>query len=249
MTQKIQKILSHFGYGSRRSIEKMINSGKILVNGKKAVIGQYLNEKNFGEIRIQDKIISIKKTKFRTKVLIYNKPEGEICTTKDFQKRPTVFDKLPFLNTNRWISIGRLDINTRGLLLFTNDGNLANQLMHPKNQIEREYYMRIFGKINKNTMNILKKGVRINNTYSSFKSIYSFSDKESGKNQWFKGILCEGKNREIRSMWKTVKCQVNRLIRIRYGNIVLPRDLKIGNWTELNSTLIDSLYNLISTQK
>ncbi|QCI20420.1 pseudouridine synthase [Buchnera aphidicola (Brachycaudus cardui)] len=246
MTEKIQKILSHFGYGSRRSIEKMIKSGFISINEKKVVIGQRLAENSIDKIRILGKAISIKKINFQTKILIYNKPEGEICTRNDFQKRPTVFDKLPLLSMNRWISIGRLDINTQGLLLFTNNGILANQLMHPQKQIEREYYMRIFGKINKNTMNILKNGVRIKNGYTAFKRIEPLRTKESGKNIWFKGVLCEGKNREIRSMWQTVQCKVSRLIRIRYGNIILPKNLKLGHWKKLNSISLNNLYSLIS---
>ncbi|QCI17678.1 pseudouridine synthase [Buchnera aphidicola (Acyrthosiphon lactucae)] len=246
MSEKIQKILSHFGYGSRRNIEEMIKFGKIFVNGKKAVIGQRLDNKNPGEIIIKGEIISIKKTQFKTKVMIYNKPEGEICTKNDYKKRPTVFDKLPFLNINRWISIGRLDLNTRGLLLFTNNGNLANALMHPRNKIEREYYIRVFGEINKNKMNILKNGVKIKDSYASFKSIKPINNKYSKKNKWFKGVLCEGKNREIRNMWKIVKCQVSRLIRIRYGNIILPKNLKLGHWTELNSTLVNDLCNSVS---
>ncbi|WP_284442982.1 pseudouridine synthase [Buchnera aphidicola] len=250
MSEKIQKILSHFGYGSRRKIEEMIELGIILINGKKAVIGQRVDNNNPGEITIKGEKISIKKTQFATKVIIYNKPEGEVCTRNDNQKRPTVFDKLPFLNIHRWISVGRLDLNTRGLLLFTNNGNLANKLMHPSNKIEREYYIRIFGEINKNTMNILKNGVKIKNSYASFKSIQVINhNKYSKKNKWFKGVLCEGKNREIRFMWKTVNCQVSRLIRIRYGNIILPKNLKLGHWTELNSTLVDNLSKLVALKK
>ena len=249
MSEKIQKILSHFGYGSRRKIEEMIKFGNIFINGEKAVIGQRLDEKNLGKITIKGEMISVKKIQFKTKVIIYNKPEGEICTRNDCKKRPTVFDKLPFLNIHRWISVGRLDLNTRGLLLFTNNGNLANKLMHPSNKIEREYYIRVFGEINKNTMNILKNGVKIKDDYVSFKTIEAINNKDSRKNKWFKGVLCEGKNREIRSMWKIVKCQVSRLIRIRYGNIVLPKNLKLGHWTELNSVLVDNLSNLVSLKK
>jgi 23S rRNA pseudouridine2605 synthase len=249
MTEKIQKILSHLGYGSRRNIEKMIKSGNVLIDEKKALIGQRLDNKNLGKITIQGKIISSKKINFKTKVLIYNKPEGEICTRYDLKKRPTVFDALPSLNTHRWISIGRLDLNTRGLLLFTNNGDLANKLMHPRNKIEREYYIRVFGKINKNKMNILKNGVKIKDGYAAFKEIESINGKELGKNKWFKGILCEGRNREIRFMWQKVKCQVNRLIRIRYGNIILPKNLELGRWMELNSILVNDLYRLTDVQK
>lgn len=219
MTEKIQKILSNLGYGSRRFIEYMIKCGKITVNGEKAVIGQYIDEKNTKEILINKKKIIIKRKKNKSKVLIYNKPLGEICTRNDPQKRSTIFDKLPILNLNRWINIGRLDINTKGLLLFTNDGFLANELMHPRNKIEREYHIRIFGEINKNKINILKKGVKIRHSYSSFKEIIPLNNKSIGKNRWFKAILCEGKNREIRLMLKAVKCQVSQLIRVRYGNV------------------------------
>ncbi|QCI22729.1 23S rRNA pseudouridine(2605) synthase RluB [Buchnera aphidicola] len=249
MTEKIQKILSHFGYGSRRKIEEMIKLGIIFINGKKAVIGQRVDNDNLEKITIEGEKISTKKTHFATKVIIYNKPEGEICTRNDNQKRPTVFDKLPYLNIHRWISVGRLDLNTRGLLLFTNNGNLANKLMHPSNKIEREYYIRVFGEINKNKMNILRNGVKIKNGYASFKSIHVINREYSKKNKWFKGVLCEGRNREIRFMWKKVQCQVSRLIRIRYGNIVLPKNLKLGHWTELNSTLVDNLSKLVSLKE
>ncbi|QCI15957.1 pseudouridine synthase [Buchnera aphidicola] len=246
MTEKVQKILSRVSCISRRKIEKMINTGSIFINGKKALIGQRLNNKNLDEIIIMGKLISIKKIDFKTKIIIYNKPEGEICTRYDPKQRPTVFEKLPFFKHNNWISVGRLDINSKGLLIFTNNGDLANKLMHPNNKIEREYCMRIFGKINKNTMNILKNGVKIKDGYASFKKIEAINDKKSGQNKWFKGILCEGRNREIRSMWNKVQCQVSRLIRIRYGNIILPKNLKPGHWLELNSILVNDLCNSIS---
>ncbi|QCI17102.1 pseudouridine synthase [Buchnera aphidicola (Aphis helianthi)] len=243
MKEKIQKILSDLGYGSRRYIESIIKEGNVLINGKKAIIGQYLDKKNPGEVFLNKQKIVFKTNK-KLKIIIYNKPIGEICTRNDPKKRPTVFDKLPDLNFSRWINIGRLDINTKGLLLFTNDGNLANKLMHPKSQIEREYYIRVFGKINKNTIDILKKGVKIKDDYISFKSIQPIFNYKS-KNKWFKGILCEGKNREIRLIFNAIKCQVNKLIRIRYGNICLPKNLKEGDWKKLNYTSLNNLCNLI----
>lgn len=246
MTEKIHKLLSGFGYGSRRNLEKMIVSGKILVNGEKAVIGQRVNIKNLIEIKINKKKIFLNRKKLISRVLVYNKPEGEICTRNDPQNRINVFSKLPILTTNRWISIGRLDINTQGLLLFTNDGRMANTLMHPRNSIEREYYMRIFGEVNKKNMNILKNGVKINNSYSYFKEIHPILSKNTGINKWFKGIVCQGKNREIRLMWKSIQCQVNRLIRVRYGNIILPKTLKLGQWIELNSKLINNLCSTLN---
>jgi len=224
----------------------MIKDENISINGKKVTLGQRINLNNPGKIMIKGKTVSIKHQSFQTKVILYNKPEGEICSKYDTRHRSTVFDKLPPLNYYRWVSIGRLDLNTRGLLLFTNNGSLANKLMHPKNMVEREYYMRVFGNINNNKINILKTGVKVKNGYAAFKSIEFVKNKKLASNKWFKAILCEGKNREIRDMWKTVKCEVSRLIRIRYGNIILPKRLKLGHWIELNSTLLKNLYNLVS---
>lgn len=249
MNEKIQKFLSNLGYGSRRFIENMITSGNIIVNGKKAILGQYLNKKNPGEILINKKKIFLNKKTNESKVLIYNKPIGEICSKKDNKKRTTVFDRLPPLHLNRWISIGRLDINTKGLILFTNNGILANQLMHPRNQIEREYYIRIFGDINENKINILKKGIKIIHGYVRFKEIKPLYSEKIGKNKWFRGILCEGKNREIRLMLSAIKCQVSQLIRIRYGNIILPSNLKEGRWMMLKPILVNNLQKLIFLKK
>ncbi|WP_422667206.1 pseudouridine synthase [Buchnera aphidicola] len=245
MTEKIQKLLSDFGYGSRRFIEMLINHGDIYINGKKAIIGQRLSKIDPGKIIIQGKIAILTKKTYASKILLYNKPEGEICTRYDFQKRKTVFNTLPILKNNRWISIGRLDLNTQGLLLFTNNGNLAYKLMHPKYKIEREYYIRVFGDINQNKINILKNGVKIHNKYSSFKKIEILNNTQTKKNIWLKVILCQGRNREIRLMLTAVQCQVNRLIRIRYGNIILPKSLKKGDWIELHSTLVNNLHNLV----
>ncbi|QCI18259.1 rRNA pseudouridine synthase [Buchnera aphidicola (Aphis nasturtii)] len=242
MTEKIQKILSNLGYGSRRYIESIIKKGNVFINGEKAIIGQYLNKDNPGEVFIEKEKIIFKKNK-KLEIIIYNKPIGEICTRNDPKKRLTVFNNLPFLNLGRWISIGRLDINTKGLLLFTNNGELANKLMHPRNQIEREYYIRVFGEINKNQINSLKKKVKIKDGYVAFKNIQLIS-KNKSKNKWFKGVLCEGKNREIRLIFHSIKCQVNKLIRVRYGNVVLPKNLKEGQWKKLNDTLINNLCNL-----
>lgn len=243
MAEKIQKMLSNLGYGSRRYIESTIKKGNVFVNGKKAIIGQYLDQKNIEEVFMNKEKIIFEQNK-KLKVIIYNKPIGEICTRNDPKKRLTVFNKLPILKLSRWVCIGRLDINTKGLLLFTNNGKLANQLMHPKNQIEREYFIRVFGKINKNTIDVLKKGVKVQNNYFAFKNIELISNNKN-KNKWFKGVLCEGKNREIRLIFNAIQCQVSKLIRVRYGNIFLPKNLKEGQWKKLNFKLLNSLCNLI----
>ncbi|CAL4321787.1 pseudouridine synthase [Buchnera aphidicola] len=245
MTEKIQKLLSRSGYGSRRYIEKLIQYGDILVNGKKAIIGQRLYKNYPGEILIQGQLAVIKNQTSKSSVLLYNKSEGEICTRCDSQNRKTIFDNLPKLIHNRWISVGRLDLNTRGLLLFTNDGLLAYRLMHPKYAIEREYYIRVFGNINQNKINILKNGVKIKNKYLVFKKIEMLNTNKIKKNTWFKGVLCEGHNREIRSLFEFLQCQVSRLIRIRYGNIILPKNLKLNRFISLNSKVISDLYNLV----
>ncbi|WP_348769581.1 pseudouridine synthase [Buchnera aphidicola] len=243
MKEKIQKILADSGYGSRRYIESIIQQGNVLINNKKAVIGQYFDKNQSEKVFLNKKQIFFKQNE-KLKMIIYNKPEGEICTKSDPQKRSTVFDKLPTLYLNRWISVGRLDINTKGLLLFTNNGALAHQLMHPKNQIEREYYIRVRGKINANIIDILKKGVKIKDNYISFKSIELISN-HTKKNKWFKGVLCEGKNREIRLIFNAIQCQVSKLIRVRYGNIFLPKNLKEGRWKNLNHIPLKNLCNLI----
>ncbi|CAL4322422.1 Ribosomal large subunit pseudouridine synthase B [Buchnera aphidicola (Protaphis terricola)] len=243
MKEKIQKILANLGYGSRRYIESLIKQGNIYINSKKATIGQYLDKNNPGNVFINKKKIIFRQN-IKLKMIIYNKPVGEICTRNDPEKRLTIFNKLPNLKLSRWINIGRLDINTKGLLLLTNNGDLANQLMHPKNQIEREYYIRVFGKINTNAIETLKKGIIIKNNYIKFKHIEPIFQKKN-KNQWFKGILCEGKNHEIRLIFQSINCQVNKLIRIRYGNILLPKDLKEGEWKKINNRLLINLCKLI----
>lgn len=246
MTEKIQKLLSDSGYGSRRYIEKLIQYGDILVNGKTAVIGQRLQKHYPGKILIQGRLVTLKSTTFKSRVLLYNKSEGEICTRYDNQNRKTVFDTLPSLINNRWVSVGRLDLNTRGLLLFTNDGLLAYKLMHPKYEIEREYYIRVFGHINQKTIQILKNGVKIKDKYLAFKKIEIIDKRIQGKNIWLKGILCEGYNREIRSIFEVLQCQVSRLIRVRYGNIMLPKNLKLNHFVQLNSKVISYLYQLVN---
>lgn len=247
--ERLQKYLAKYGYASRRKIEELIKEGKIKVDGVIAELGCKVTSKN--EIMILGRIFRVPSESFidqnnntdTTRLLIYNKPIGKICTTSDPQGRDTVFDDLPKLSYSKWINIGRLDINTSGLLLFTNNGELANQLMHPSNNFEREYLVRVLGEVDKSKLNKLLKGINLEDGVAKFKKItkvnkpvHNYTNKEitnSAANQWYKVVLTEGKNREIRRLWEAVDCKVSRLMRIRFGDYKLPRDLKAGEFTEV----------------
>lgn len=232
-TEKLQKVLANLGHGSRREVEGLIQAGKISVNGQLAKLGDRIDVQTQPKIRINGHLISTRmKEQDICRVLIYYKPEGEICSRHDPEGRATVFTNLPRLKNARWINIGRLDINTSGLLLFTTDGELANRLMHPRNEIEREYAVRVFGQINDEQINQLRKGVQLEDGPAAFKSIQSQGGENA--NQWFNVVITEGRNREVRRMWDAVGVKVSRLMRIRYGNIILPKRLPRGGWTELN---------------
>ncbi|XKM14454.1 23S rRNA pseudouridine(2605) synthase RluB [Orbaceae bacterium ac157xtp] len=243
-TEKLQKVLANLGHGSRREIESMILAGKISVNGQIATLGDRIDVETSPKIRIDGHVISLRsKEKEICRVLAYYKPEGEICSRKDPEGRATVFTNLPNLKHARWINIGRLDINTSGLLLFTTDGELANRLMHPRNEVEREYAVRVFGKVTDQQIFQLRKGVQLEDGPASFKSI-SASGGE-GLNQWFNVVITEGRNREVRRIWEAIDVQVSRLIRVRYGNIVLPKGLSRGHWMELDLNSVNYLRSLV----
>ncbi|MBX4133660.1 23S rRNA pseudouridine(2605) synthase RluB [Frischella sp. Ac48] len=232
-TEKLQKVIANLGHGSRREVEGLIQAGKISVNGQLAKLGDRIDVQTQPKIRINGHLISTRmKEQDICRVLIYYKPEGEICSRHDPEGRATVFTNLPRLKNARWINIGRLDINTSGLLLFTTDGELANRLMHPRNEIEREYAVRVFGQVNDEQINQLRKGVQLEDGPAAFKSIQSQGGENA--NQWFNVVITEGRNREVRRMWDAVGVKVSRLMRIRYGNIILPKRLPRGGWTELN---------------
>jgi 23S rRNA pseudouridine2605 synthase len=231
MSEKLQKVLARAGAGSRREMETYISAGRVSVEGKTAYLGDRVEGNEL--IRVDGHQIKLKALEEDfCRVLMYNKPEGEMCTRKDPEGRPTVFDRLPKLDGSRWVAVGRLDINTSGMLLFTTDGELANRLMHPSKQVEREYAVRIFGDVNEAMLQTLRHGVKLEDGTAKFQKI-TYRGGE-GRNHWFHVVLSEGRNREVRRLWESQDVQVSRLIRVRYGDMEMKRQLPLGGWTELN---------------
>jgi 23S rRNA pseudouridine2605 synthase len=237
--ERIQKALARMGYGSRREIERLIGEQKIRINGQLAKIGDHV--KAGDKINIGNRRAVITSDVKRIRVLLYNKPEGEICTQKDEEGRNTVFDSIGQLREGRWISVGRLDINSSGLLLFTNYGDLANHLMHPSSEIEREYAVRVNGEVTSDIIKNLLKGVELEDGLLKFDQVIDAGGQ--GANHWYHVILKEGKNREVRRLWQSQDLRVSRLTRVRYGNLVLPRNLKVGKKVELSLDEIKTLFN------
>lgn len=230
--QRLQKILAERGVGSRREIEAWIVAGQIFVNGKLAVLGTKAT--NADQITLQGKLLPAKRSIATTKprVILYHKPVGEICTRSDPQGRNTVFSSLPKLHGQRWISVGRLDINSSGLLLFTTDGDLANKLMHPKANIEREYAVRILGTVSEEVQRKVTSGVTLSDgTQAKFLTAKFVGG--SGANSWYHVTLTQGRYREVRRIWESQGLRVSRLIRIRYGSLKLPRTLPEGKFVDI----------------
>ena len=214
MRQRIHKILADSGHGSRRGIERLIKQNKIEVNGEIATLGQLVSEKDSFKIEGKKIVLSARVNK-GTRILMYNKKVGEICTRHDTKNRPTVFENLPKLNSGRWVSVGRLDINTSGLMLFTNKGELANRLMHPSSMIEREYIARIHGLVTKKVLQKFINGVELEDGLARFTDVQE--GKKGKTNQWFAMVIMEGKTREVRRLWESQNLEVSRLKRVRYG--------------------------------
>lgn len=243
-SEKLQKVLARAGKGSRREIEAMIEQGKVSVDGKIAKLGERVDVHSGVKIRINGDIVNLSQTqKAICRVLMYYKPEGELCTRFDPQGRATVFERLPRLTGSRWIAVGRLDINTSGLLLFTTDGELANRLMHPSHEVEREYAVRVFGKVDDEIINRLRNGVMLEDGLAKFNNIKATGG--TGINQWFNVTLNEGRNREVRRLWESQQIQVSRLIRVRYGNIELMKSLPRGGWEEMPLKQVNYLRELV----
>ncbi|WP_299078551.1 23S rRNA pseudouridine(2605) synthase RluB [uncultured Paraglaciecola sp.] len=239
MSDKLQKVLANAGVGSRREMERWIEAGRISVNGKLATLGDRVEPAD--KIRVDGNPLSTPKDIPVCRVLMYNKPEGELCSRKDPEGRPTVFDRLPNIKNGRWIAVGRLDINTSGLLLFTNDGELANRLMHPKHEVEREYSVRVFGEVEDMMLKRLTDGVQLEDGQAKFTEIVKKPGDEESQNSWYNVSLSEGRNREVRRLWESQGLQVSRLIRVRYGDLELKKRLPQGGWIELPLTDLNGL--------
>lgn len=236
--EKLQKVLAAQGLGSRREMERWIESGRVKVNGRKATIGDRVSDKD--KIMVDGKPVDVKRAATRRRrVLAYNKPEGEVATRNDPEGRPTVFDHLPKLHGERWIVVGRLDLNTSGLLLFTNDGEVANRLMHPSAEIEREYACRILGNVDDAVLKRLQEGVLLDDGIARFTNIRVQGGR--GANRWFSVTLREGRNREVRRLWESQDLTVSRLKRVRYGHVAIPSLLRAGDWLELGKADVDAL--------
>ncbi len=242
MSEKLQKVLARLGLGSRRELDAMIAAGRIEVNGRTARVGDRV-EGNI-TVKIDGKIAATPQSRRpKCRVLMYYKPEGELTTIRDPEDRPTVFDHLPRPDAGRWIYVGRLDLNTSGLLLFTTDGELANALMHPRGGIERVYAVRVFGEVSDEQLSSLQKGINLEDGPAKFDSV-TFQGGE-GRNSWYHVTLKEGRNREVRRLWESVGVQVSRLIRIKYANLELDPKLHAGQYRELTIGEINALRSLV----
>ncbi|WP_110649826.1 23S rRNA pseudouridine(2605) synthase RluB [Salinicola peritrichatus] len=237
-TEKLQKVLARAGYGSRREMETAISAGRVKVNGQVATLGDRIGQRD--RVSLDDRPVNLRANdEVPRRVIMYNKPEGELCTRKDPEGRRTVFERLPRLKGERWIAIGRLDINTSGLLLFTTDGELANRLMHPSHQIEREYAVRVMGNVQREHVVNMVEGVMLEDGPARFTDVQEFGGE--GINTWFHVVIMEGRNREVRRLWESQGLTVSRLKRVRYGNIFLDKRAKAGEWLELSQDEIDEL--------
>lgn len=245
MSEKLQKVLAAAGLGSRRGMEQWIADGRIAVNGKVAKLGDRVSEDD--DILVDGRKLNRFRHKKRLRVLLYNKPDGEICSRSDPVGRPTVFDRLPPLTGERWVSVGRLDLNTSGLLLFTNDGELANRLMHPGSNIDREYLVRVHGDVTEEMLRQLREGVTLEDGVASFSDIVP--GESSGANRWFTVALMEGRNREVRRLWESQGLAVNRLKRVRFGPVFLPSYLHQGQWIDLEPRDIRTLCQAAGMEK
>jgi len=234
---KLHKVLAQSGLGSRIEMERLISDGQVSVNQEPAHVGQRVQ---FGDqIKVNGKLVKVRIAPPAPRVIAYHKPAGEVVTHDDPQNRPTVFRRLPRLYQGKWQSVGRLDLNTEGLLLLTSSGELANQLMHPRFGLEREYAVRSLGKLSNEQKQSLLDGITLEDGLAQFGSIEEGGGE--GSNCWYRVTISEGRNREVRRMFEAVGHAVSRLIRIRYGAMVLPRGLKRGAFVELREYDIRAL--------
>ena len=243
-TEKLQKVLARAGMGSRRGLESIIQEGRVKVNGETAKLGDRVT--GFEKIQLDGKtiVVTAASSAEAPRVIMYNKPEGEVCTRKDPEGRKTIFESLPKLINSRWVAVGRLDINTTGLILLTDNGDLANKLMHPSSQIDREYRVRLFGKVDQAMIDRLLKGVELEDGMARFTDI-TLEDEIESSNRWVTVTLMEGRNREVRRLWESQDVQVSRLKRVRFGPILLPSKVARGQYGDCSENEIKSLLKAV----
>jgi 23S rRNA pseudouridine2605 synthase len=237
--EKLQKVLARAGLGSRREMERWIEEGRVSVNGRVASLGDRVDGRD--RLAVDGKALSLEAAQ-DVRCILYHKPPGEVCTRDDPEGRRTVFDRLPRLKSGRWISVGRLDFNTSGLLIFTTDGELANALMHPSSAIEREYMVRVMGDVQEDMLERLLEGVMLEDGPARFTDIQDGGG--DGINRWFYVVLMEGRNREVRRLWESQGLTVSRLKRVRFGDVFIPPKVKQGQWVEMARSEVNSLYRL-----
>ena len=239
--QRIQKVLANAGLGSRREIERLIEAGEIRVNGQVAKLGDRITSED--QVTIGKRRVGARRLqKIESRCIVYNKPLGELVTRSDPQGRPTVFNSLPPLNGGRWIAVGRLDINTTGLLIFTTDGELANRLMHPSRKVEREYAVRVHGEVSEQALQKLVEGVVLEDGFARFEDIVESGGE--GSNRWFHVVIMEGRKREVRRLWEAVGVKVSRLKRVRFGPVMLDTRLPAGRYRALTPVEFKALREL-----
>ncbi|MGZ4999281.1 MAG: 23S rRNA pseudouridine(2605) synthase RluB [Methylomonas sp.] len=243
--ERIQKLLARAGLGSRREIERWIEEGRLTVNGNKVQLGYHLKPGDY--LQVNGRVVKWDKYGEQpTRVLVYHKPVGEVVTRRDPDGRPVIFTQLPRLPVGRWIAVGRLDINTSGLLLVTNNGELANRLMHPSRQVEREYAVRILGEVDDAMMERLKTGVELDDGPAHFDDIRFYAGE--GANKWFYVTVKQGRNRLVRRLWESQGVKVSRLMRVRYGDVVLPERVRANSFYELESKELQALMAFVDLQ-
>ena len=238
--ERLQKFLARLGFGSRREIEGWIRAERVRVNGEAARLGVRVCEGDV--VEFDDQRIEVATDTTHARVLLYNKRTGEICTRRDPEGRRTVFGDLPRLRSGRWVSIGRLDFNTSGILLLTNDGSLAHRLMHPSSGIDREYAVRLDGTVEPELVKRLVEGVELDDGVASFSDVQYYDGR--GRNHWYHVVLMEGRRREVRRLFEAVGARVTRLKRVRFGPVVMPSRLRIGSFLELDADEVGALFRL-----
>lgn len=237
--EKLQKVLARAGLGSRREMERWIEQGRVTIDGRPAALGDRVDPRR--RLAVDGRVLEAPPPT-ETRCILYHKPTGEVCSRKDPEGRRTVFENLPRLPSGRWISIGRLDFNTSGLLLFSTDGELANALMHPSSNIEREYMVRVMGEVTTDKLQNMLDGVMLEDGVARFTDIQEGNG--DGANRWFYVVIMEGRNREVRRLWESQGLTVSRLKRVRYGDVFIPSRVRQGQWVELDPKEVKGLYRL-----